>query len=92
MVLPEQYAWYDWPQEAKVTSELELVEFSATDRCDRCGAKAHHLARKPGFSDLLFCGHHIRRLTESLLDKNWNIISDSVGVAAVSPAIVPVKN
>ena len=33
---------------------------SASDRCDRCGARAYVRAVLPGGGDLLFCRHHAR--------------------------------
>lgn len=42
-----------------------VVEFTAHDRCDRCGAQAqarHQLAT----GELMFCGHHDRVYSERL--------------------------
>ena len=57
-----------------------MREFTATDRCDRCGAQAHHEAHKPGSGELLLCNHHHREFREALLDNYWLIESE------VSPA------
>lgn len=42
------------------TASPQTEQFRATDRCDRCGARA--LARVELISgELLFCGHHFRK-------------------------------
>lgn len=69
-----------------MTAQLELIEFTAQDRCDRCGAQAHHSARQVGLSDLLFCTHHVEKHIDKLLDTGWAIISDSEGAARVNPS------
>lgn len=73
-----------------MTAQLELIEFTATDRCDRCGAQAHHSARREGLLDLLFCSHHIRDHSERLLDTGWTIISDAEGAERFTPSTVTV--
>lgn len=41
-------------------SDLVIMTFKATDRCDRCMAQAVASADAPGWaSSLLFCGHHL---------------------------------
>lgn len=57
-----------------------MREFLAVERCDRCGAQAHHAATKAGHTELLFCGHHHREFRDALLNDYWLIESD------VSPA------
>lgn len=47
-----------------------------TDRCDRCGARAKHRARKPGTGELFFCDHHYVEHEEALLDQLWILESD----------------
>lgn len=53
-----------------------MLDLNALDRCDRCGAQAYHVARKPGQSDLLFCNHHYRENRDGLLNQYWLIESD----------------
>jgi hypothetical protein len=36
------------------------MPLTATDRCDRCGARAYVRVMLPGGGELLFCGHHGR--------------------------------
>lgn len=55
---------------------LETVSFDAFDRCDRCGHQALALARKPGFSDLLFCAHHHRDHEDALITSGWAVVFD----------------
>lgn len=62
-----------------VHEELPLIEFTAQDRCDRCGAQAYTLARREGF-DLLFCAHHSRENRDKLYDDGWEIIDDAAGL------------
>lgn len=52
-----------------------MREFLASERCDRCGARAKHAATKPGCSELLFCDHHYRDSRDALLDNYWLIES-----------------
>lgn len=53
-----------------------MLDLTASDRCDRCYARAAHVAQKSGFSELLFCGHHHREFESALLMQGWRIISD----------------
>lgn len=53
-----------------------LVEFSAWDRCDGCGAQAYSLAQHESHSDLLFCIHHRKISVQNLLDEGWKITDD----------------
>lgn len=53
-----------------------MREFIATERCDRCGARAKHAASKPGYSELLFCSHHYREHKQTLMDNYWTVESD----------------
>ena len=51
-----------------------MQEFLNTDRCDRCSARAYHVARKPGM-ELWLCNHHHREHVEKLLESYWLIES-----------------
>ena len=53
-----------------------MREFLASERCDRCGARAKHAATKPGCSELLLCDHHHREHKDKLLETYWLIESD----------------
>ncbi|MGN6607301.1 MAG: DUF7455 domain-containing protein [Jatrophihabitans sp.] len=41
-----------------MTTTLAASPFTASDRCDRCGAQAYVRATLDSGFDLLFCGHH----------------------------------
>lgn len=63
---------------------LPVIEFTAQDRCDRCGAQAYSLARRDDVkSDLLFCAHHRKDNYEKLLDEGWEIVDDFEGLEAL---------
>lgn len=57
-------------------TELELVTFTAYDRCDACGMQALAVAKKEGCADLMFCMHHKEKHGDKLLDQGWEIIED----------------
>ena len=63
-----------------------MLDLTAQDRCDRCGARAAHVAKKMSFSELLFCGHHIREHEGALLNQGWIIYSDESPTAPVPVA------
>lgn len=56
--------------------ELELVKFTAWERCDGCGHQALAVAKKEGHTDLLFCWHHKDKHGDKLLDEGWELIED----------------
>ncbi|SNS44911.1 hypothetical protein SAMN06309944_0293 [Micrococcales bacterium KH10] len=47
-----------------MTTTIEPVELTASDRCDRCGARAYVRVTLP-VGELLFCGHHAREHSDS---------------------------
>jgi len=65
-----------------------MLELTALDRCDRCGAQAHHVASKPN-KILMFCNHHYREHREALLEQYWIIESD---VSPTEPVDTSVYN
>ena len=62
-----------------IDTEAPVVEFTAHDRCDGCGAQAYTLARSE-FGELLFCLHHRKASIDSLLDAGWEIIDDYAAI------------
>lgn len=58
-----------------------VLDFSAEDRCDRCGAQAYSLAQQVGFAELLFCLHHRKQNIDALLDNGWEVIDDYEAIA-----------
>lgn len=59
-----------------VHNDLPLIEFTAEDRCDRCGAQAYTLAKHDQFGELMFCLHHRREHYDNLLDEGWEVVDD----------------
>jgi len=56
-----------------MTTTLEAnVEFTAQDRCDRCGAQAKVRAKLLS-GELLFCGHHAREVGLTLVMKSVSV-------------------
>lgn len=53
-----------------MTTTLTRPEFTAADRCDRCGAAAKARAILASGSELLFCGHHAREYAPKLRESN----------------------
>lgn len=47
-------------------------ELTLNDRCDACGAAAKVIATLLN-GELLFCGHHGRKLQNSLIEKAINV-------------------
>lgn len=60
-----------------VDTDLPLIDFTAEDRCDRCGAQAYTMAQHEDMaSELLFCLHHAREHRNDLVDEGWTVIDD----------------
>lgn len=59
-----------------IHEDLPLIEFTAQDRCDRCGAQAYSMARHEEYSSLLFCLHHRKQHYDMLLDSGWEVVDD----------------
>jgi hypothetical protein len=64
---------------------LEFRELNSHDRCDKrlCSAQAMMIAVKPKVGELLFCGHHGRKLFPALIGNGF-LIDDQ------QPRLVPV--
>ena len=64
-----------------------MLDLTAQDRCDRCGARANHVAKKIGVpTELLFCNHHIHENEDALLEQDWIIYSDTSPIEPVPVA------
>jgi hypothetical protein len=48
------------------TAVAPSPEFTALDRCDRCGARAYVRVELATGGELLFCAHHAREHAEKL--------------------------
>ena len=46
----------------------EAATLAATDRCDRCGARAYVRVLLPSRLELLFCAHHTREHGHALAE------------------------
>lgn len=65
------------------TTTTDRATLSASDRCDRCGARAYVRVVLPGGGDLLFCRHHarvhepqLRSVAVEYVDESAGLISD----------------
>jgi hypothetical protein len=66
------------------------IEFSAEDRCDRCGAQAYASYKKDGM-ELLFCLHDAKKHNLALECSGWQAYFDFVAIERlVSPETVTV--
>lgn len=62
-----------------------LLEFTAHDRCDRCGAQAYTIASREDMpSDLLFCLHHRKANYNALLEDGWEVIDDYEAISRLA--------
>lgn len=49
------------------------IQFTAHDRCDKCGAQAKARVTMESGNDLLFCSHHINALESGLAAQGGRI-------------------
>lgn len=68
-----------------VDTELPMIEFTANDRCDRCGARAITICQHDEYGELLFCGHHRREHAQNLIDEGWTIVDDYEEMERLAP-------
>lgn len=63
-----------------IDQDRPLVNLTAHDRCDRCGAQALVLAENDAssHSDLLFCAHHAREYKDKLRKDGYRLTADEV--------------
>jgi len=75
--------------EAHVTTAVApSPQFTALDRCDRCGAQAYVRVELNSGGELLFCAHHAREHAEKLQLVAASI-QDESGQLAKTPAAAP---
>ena len=55
------------------------MEFTAHDRCDRCGSQAYSAYKKENL-ELLFCLHHAKRHNLALECSGWQAYFDFVAI------------
>ena len=63
-------------------------QFTALDRCDRCGAQAYVRVELTNGGELLFCAHHAREHAEKL-QAIAAAIHDGSGQLAETPRTAP---
>ena len=63
-------------------------QFTALDRCDRCGAQAYVRVELTNGGELLFCAHHAREHAEKL-QAVAAAIHDESGQLASTPSTAP---
>jgi hypothetical protein len=62
-----------------IDQNFPVIELTASDRCDRCGAQAIVLAQNSETgSELLFCGHHIKEHKDKLREIGYYLTADGV--------------
>lgn len=72
-----------------IDEDFPLLEFTANDRCDGCGAQALVLATHAEHTDLLFCRHHYKASRDHLMDEGWALIEDYEAMSQYEePAVV----
>jgi hypothetical protein len=76
-------------REAHVTTAVApSPQFTALDRCDRCGAQAYVRVELTNGGELLFCAHHAREHAEKLQIVAASI-QDESGQLAKTPETAP---
>lgn len=71
-----------------MTSTAAPAHLTATDRCDRCGARAYLRVVLPGGGELLFCAHHGRAHETALRAADAEILDETEALAA-TPGTAP---
>ncbi len=65
-----------------MNATIASAPLTATDRCDRCGARAYIRVVLPGGGELLFCAHHGRAHQDALRAVEASIQDESQTLAA----------
>ena len=60
-----------------MTPTVAPPHLTASDRCDRCGARAYLRVVLPGGGELLFCAHHGRAHESALRAADAEILDES---------------
>jgi hypothetical protein len=55
-----------------VATQIEKRDLTAQDRCDSCSAAAMVVATLLN-GELMFCGHHAKKLSDTLMKKALNV-------------------
>ncbi len=67
------------------TAVAPTPQFTALDRCDRCGAQAYVRVELASGGELLFCAHHAREHAVKLQQVAASIHDDSGRLTATRP-------
>lgn len=60
---------------APEVEEPTTVELTLNDRCDaECTAAAQGVAKLDSGSELMFCGHHLKKFEENLVSSSFKIL------------------
>jgi predicted HD phosphohydrolase len=70
------------------TAVAPSPQFTALDRCDRCGAQAYVRVELSSGGELLFCAHHAREHGEKL-QQVAAAIQDDTGRLTTTPSRTP---
>jgi len=70
-----------------VNATVAPPSLEASDRCDRCGARAYIRVVLPG-GELLFCAHHGRTHREALQQQALHV-QDESGMLTGTPSTAP---
>lgn len=69
-----------------MTSTAAPAHLTASDRCDRCGARAYLRVVLPGGGELLFCAHHGRAHETALRAVEAEILDDTNHLTGTTPS------
>ncbi len=72
-----------------MNATVATASLSATDRCDRCGARAYIKVTLPAGGELLFCAHHGRAHEDALRGAEAQIHDES-DLLRGTPAVAPI--
>jgi hypothetical protein len=70
------------------TAFAPTPQFTALDRCDRCGAQAYVRIQLLSGGELLFCAHHAREHADKLQQVAADI-QDETGQLSKTPTTAP---
>ncbi|MDQ1288528.1 MAG: hypothetical protein QG622_2093 [Actinomycetota bacterium] len=68
-----------------MTSTAAPAHLTASDRCDRCGARAYLRVVLPGGGELLFCAHHGRAHEPALRAADAEILDETAALTGTPP-------
>lgn len=87
-VVPAETTFDTYGKEVQVTTAVApSPQFTALDRCDRCGAQAYVRVELAAGGELLFCAHHAREHADKL-QQVASAIQDETGRLTATRATV----